>query len=69
MKSIPEWAAKRIARTYEYDQVIIIARKIGEEPEEHGVCVATYGVDKQHGEVAATLGEFFKRKILFWKQA
>jgi hypothetical protein len=64
MKAIPVEAAKRIADAYRYDQVIIVARKIGEGGGEH---VTTYGKDKANCSVAAQIGDFLKYKIMGWK--
>lgn len=61
MKRIPISAAKRIADEYGYDQVVIYARKVGEEPEPHGEHMTTYGVSKIHCAVAAKIGDVLKR--------
>jgi hypothetical protein len=61
MKPIPISAAGAIAVKYGYDQVIVIARKVGE-----GEHVTTYGRDKLHCEVAARIGDFLKFKIMGW---
>lgn len=63
MKRIPIAAAQRVAEQYGYDQVIIIARKIGEDGGEH---VTTYGVDKANCDVAGRIGSFIKSKIMEW---
>ena len=42
MKRIPIKAAKEIAKIYDYDQVLIIARKVGDKGGEH---VTSYGVN------------------------
>jgi hypothetical protein len=55
-----------VAEKYGYDQVIIIARKVGEEPDLHGEAVTTYGVDKEHREAAAMTGYFLKHKVMQW---
>ncbi len=60
---IPIAAGKRIADEYGYDQVVIVARKVGGP--EH---VTTYGVDKVHCAVAARMGNFFKHKLMGWPQ-
>lgn len=60
---IPISAGKLIADTYGYDQVVIVARKVGER--EH---VTTYGVDKAHCDVAARMGHFFKHKLMGWPE-
>lgn len=64
-RRIPIAAAQRIAEQYSYDQVIIIARKIGEGGNEH---VTTYGVDKANCDVAARIGHFLKHKIMGWPE-
>ena len=61
MKPIPIAAAKAIAERYGYDQVIVIARKVGE-----GEHCTTYGVDKEHCAVAARCGDFLKFKVMGW---
>jgi hypothetical protein len=63
MKRIPISAAKRIADDYDYDQVIIIARKVGANGGEHRT---TYGVDKANCDVAAKIGDFLKFKVMNW---
>lgn len=60
---IPISAAKLIADSYGYDQVIIIARKVGISGFEH---CTTYGVDKAHCDVAAKCGDFLKYKVMGW---
>jgi hypothetical protein len=66
MKPIPISAAERIAKDYGYDQVIIIARKVGDAPDPHGEHCTTYGVTKAHCEVAARAGDFLKYKVMGW---
>lgn len=60
MKPIPISAAKLVADTYDYDQVVIIARKVG-----HGEHVTTYGITKEHCRSAALQGDAFK-KLMGW---
>ena len=60
-EAIPVSAGKRIADDHGYDQVVIVARKVGGP--EH---VTTYGVDKAHCGVAARMGDFFKHKLMGW---
>lgn len=62
MKPIPIKAAQAIADKYGYDQIIIVARAIGE-----GEHVTTYGRDKANCDVAARIGDFLKYKIMGWK--
>lgn len=61
-KNIPIAAAERIAKDYGYDQVVIVARKVGEDGGEH---VTTYGVNKAHCNSAAMQGNAFKR-LMGW---
>lgn len=68
MKHIPISAAKLIADAYGYDQVIIIARKVGESPDAHGEHCTTYGVNDAHCSVAARIGDFLKYKVMGWKE-
>lgn len=68
MKEIPISAAKRIANDYGYDQVVILARKVGADPDPNGEHVTTYGVNKEHCNVAAHIGNFLKYKIMGWKE-
>lgn len=63
MKEIPIIAGRNIAEQYGYDQVIIIARKVGEDGGEH---VTTYGRSPDHCTVAAQIGNFLKHKIMGW---
>ena len=58
---IPIAAGKSIATKYGYDQVVIVARKVGGP--EH---VTTFGADKTHCKVAARMGDFFKHKLMGW---
>lgn len=62
---IPISAAKRIADKYGYDQVVIVARKVGDQGCEH---VTTYGVDSANCDVAARTGDFLKYKIMGWRK-
>ena len=66
MTPIPISAAKAIAESYGYDQVIIIARKVGEGGHEH---CTTYGVNKEHCDVAARCGDFLKYEVMEWGRA
>lgn len=54
---IPIERAENIAKTYGYDQVVIYARRVGEEPLPHGEHMTTYGIDKVHCEIAAKIGK------------
>ena len=65
MKRIPISAAERIAKDYGYDQVVIYARKVGEDPEPYGEHMTTYGVTKVHCGVAARIGDTLK-KFMGW---
>jgi hypothetical protein len=56
MKRIPIKAAELIAKKYGYDQVVIYARKVGEEPEPYGEHMTTYGINKLHCDLARRIG-------------
>lgn len=62
MKPIPISAAESIAKTYGYDQVIIIARAV-----EQGEHVTTYGKDRENCSVASRIGDFLKYKVMGWR--
>lgn len=66
MLDIPVSAAQKIANKYGYDQVIIIARRVGEAPDPHGEHMTTYGRNVLHCDVAARIGDFIKHKIMGW---
>ncbi len=66
VKPIPISAAEQISKTYGYDQVIIVARRVGEDPEPHGEHVTTYGRNSAHCSIAAQIGDFLKFKIMGW---
>lgn len=62
---IPVADAKRIAHERGYNQVVIIARRIGENGVEH---VTTYGTDKSNCDVAAHIGNFLKHEVMKWEK-
>ena len=66
-KRIPIAAAQRVAEQYGYDQVVIIARKVGPQGI-GGEHVTTYGVDKANCDVAARVGNTIKHKIMGWPE-
>lgn len=66
MKRIPISAARHVAKAYGYDQVIIYARKVGEDPAPHGEHLTTYGVTKAHCGVAAKIADHLKR-VMGWQ--
>jgi hypothetical protein len=66
VKRIPISAAANIAKTYGYDQVIVLARKCGESPLPHGEHITTYGVNKAHCGAAATISKKLQQ-IMGWK--
>lgn len=63
MRPIPISVAEWIAKEYTYDQVIVYARKVGDEGGEH---MTTYGINKEHCGAAAKIGDFLKFKIMGW---
>lgn len=68
MKPIPIAVARRIADDFGYDQVIIYARRVGDDPAPHGEHVTTYGVDKSHCSAAARIGDHLKYRVFGWKR-
>lgn len=66
MKPISVSAAREIAERFGYDQIVIVARRVGEDHEPHGEHVTTYGVDKVHCDVAARIGEHLKFNVMGW---
>lgn len=68
MLPIPISAGKTIADSYGYDQVVIIARRVGEDPQPRGEHVTTYGRDPGHCKVAARMGDFIKHKVMQWQE-
>lgn len=67
MKPIPIAAAQRIAKDYGYDQVVIIARRVGAAPDPHGEHVTTYGATPEHCTIAGRIGQFISHKIMGWE--
>lgn len=65
VRPIPLAVARRIAKDYGYDQVLIYARKVGDAPEgrEH---MTTYGVNREHCSIAARMGDFLKYRVMGW---
>lgn len=61
MIRIPIAAAERIAKDYGYDQVVIYARKVGDDPDPHGEHMTTYGVTKAHCNASAQIGKTLQR--------
>lgn len=61
MTPIPIDAAREIAERYGYDQVLIYARKVGEDPAPHGEHMTTYGVSREHCSVAARMAAVLQR--------
>lgn len=55
LKRIPIKRAEEIAKTYGYDQVIVIARKAC-QGQVRGEWITTYGVNKEHCAAAAQQG-------------
>jgi len=61
---IPISSAKQMADNYNYDQIIILGRRVGKDGEE---TLTTYGKTKKHCGVAAMIGKFLKDKVFKWK--
>jgi hypothetical protein len=67
MHEIPISAAKKIAESYGYDQVVILARRVGTHPEPNGEHITTYGVNEVHCSVAKKMGDKLK-EICGWSK-
>jgi hypothetical protein len=63
MKPIPVSAAKELAKKYGYDQVIVVARAVGE-----GEHVTTYGRNRENCTIAARIGAYLKHKVMHWSK-
>lgn len=57
-RRIPVAAARRIAEEYGYEQVVVYARKTGNNGGEH---MTTYGVTPTHCSVATRMGNALNR--------
>ena len=66
-KPIPIGAAQRIAEEYGYDQVMVYARRVGDDPEPCGEHVTTYGVTKAHCNDIAKAADWLKYNVFGWK--
>ena len=55
-KRIPINRAREISRDYGYDQVVIFARRVGDDGHSW---VTTYGKNRAHCDVAARIGKRF----------
>ncbi|MCY1704512.1 hypothetical protein [Pannonibacter sp. SL95] len=64
--SLPIKTARNIALKYGWDQVIIVARKVGEPGREH---VITYGFGQANSEAAARAGNAIKHHLMRWPHA
>ena len=67
MKPIPITEARQIAERFGYDQVVIVARKVGDDT--GGEHVTTYGADPANCEVAARIGTTLKHHLMGWPSA
>lgn len=63
MKEIPISVAKKIAQDYGYEQIVVYARKTGEDGIEH---MTTYGINPTHCDIAARMGKTLQ-KFMGWK--
>ncbi|WP_406646942.1 hypothetical protein QEZ52_00490 [Aliisedimentitalea scapharcae] len=63
MTALPIKEAKGIADRHGWDQVVVIARKVGDDGYEH---VVTYGKDAAHCEAASRAGMAIKHHLMKW---
>lgn len=68
MHDIPVEAARAIADRFGYDQVIVVARRVDEEPAPSGEHVTTYGRGLVHAAVAARVGHFLRHRLMGWPE-
>lgn len=70
MQTIPVKEARKIAEKYGYDQVIIHARKMGEDVTAalRGESMATYGVNAVHDTIIARIGKFIQESVFGWQK-
>jgi hypothetical protein len=61
MQPIPISSAQEVADRYGYDQVVIIGRRVGSEPDPCGEHVTTFGAEPTHSHVAAAAGRSLQR--------
>jgi hypothetical protein len=66
VKPIPVSAATGIARQFKADQVIIIARSLGDDD---GECCTTYGSTDEHKQIAAAIGAYLTDRVMQWPDA
>lgn len=59
--TIPVSAASHLAKEYGFDQVVVIARRVGGDES-----VTTFGKGPVHKDIAARTGEFLQRSVLGW---
>lgn len=61
MVEIPIAAARAIAEEFGYDQVVVIGRRVGADPQPSGEHVTTAGIDEIHASIAARAGRAIQR--------
>lgn len=60
-----EWA-KDFANKFNYDQIIVIGRRVGRDLDKGGEWVTTYGKNAEHSMIAGKIGQFFKYRVMGW---
>lgn len=63
--TIPANELEEIAKRHGFDQVIIIARKIGTQGKE---AVGHYGINAEHKAMASEICDYLKYKVMGWKK-
>ena len=69
MFPISSAAAGEIGAAFGYDQVIVIARRVGAAPAPHGEHCATWGIDADHRGAAAAIGRMLTRGPMGWEES
>ena len=58
---VPISEAEKIAKKYNYDQVVILSRKVGDGGNEW---ITTYGINKIHCDAAAKIGSVLVGQVV-----
>ena len=51
---------------YGFDQIIVLARKLGEDGYEN---LGTHGTDMEHSNAAAAIGEHLRKEVMGWVES
>lgn len=65
MAEIPASDLKEFCDKHDLEQLVIVGRKTGGDGKE--VC-SSYGVNREHSEIANDIANFMKYKVMGWKK-